>query len=391
MDEKQGNPMAGLTDPFVASQKFKDPAFLRGVAEAALKHDQPNALKWLEQAHTAAKEGAFEAIGHLMSDNPQEAVNVWNRTGQFRDVTGVNKNKDGTYTISRQNGATMTLDPIKEYKRMLSPREFMAYEQQQAEAKDRAERYKLDDRRYQERAAADKDWRATQERHWQAQLAAQEGNAALQHARWAAGGGGGGTRSSGSGGGGSGGDYETPPLKPKEVLDAYEKSREEAAKRAEATPGEPVDVDAIAADSLAQKTATLKRNARTGQWGIRIALPSGLYGTLAEFDSEAEAAAAIQQLVRSRKVPAQNRLARDDRRDAAPGEGGGAYQTPTTAAPRAARAPAAQVRRLPMLTPEEQAAVVSNPALQAELARRRAEEERRAAEYSGGGVIPMGK
>jgi hypothetical protein len=307
----ENDPLGGLPPPAQAQALFSNPEFLQGAALIAAKNRDPNAMKWLEQAHLAAREGAFEAVGHLMAGNPQEAVNVWNRTGQFRDVENVNKNQDGTYTITRRGGITMTLDPVKEYRRMLSPREFVAAQQHEAEMKDRQERYRLEDQRYNERMQAEKDWRDAQQQRWKVQDAQHEGDQALAHARWLAGAGGGGTRGTGSRTGGAGAGAAGDTGFNKDAVKSYADWRKELvdinkAQREASQEAPLLTEEAISEHAFIQQmrsTAELHDDKTTGDTVIRARMPSGAMGTIARFSDRGVAAEAIQNLVRYGELP----------------------------------------------------------------------------------------
>lgn len=348
----ENDPLGGLPPPAQAQQMFSDPAFLQGMAMIAAKHQRPEAMQWLERAHIAAKEGAFDAVGKLMAGDVQGAVQAWNQTGQFRDVINVNRNLDGTYAINRKDGSTFTLDPVKEYKRMLSPREYLAFQQNEAERKTLAEQRRLDQqhradtlseqRRYHDmmidRYDADRAQRADQAR----------ANAAIAAYR-ATNAGGSRSRSSGSGGGGGSGGDGPARLKPAEMQRAWQDALKRADEIAAADP--TANADELANTMLMQATARPVRNQSSGQWGIEVSNPALEYDFI-EYDSREAAMKAYRDLMDRRIRPTQGRLLRDE--DRAPGEGG-----PSIAAP-AAPTPAHARRALPPIptTVEEMRAQV---------------------------------
>lgn len=283
------DPLAGLPTPSQAQQKFSDPKFLQAVAELAAQHNQPQVMQWLERAHIAAKEGAFEAAGKLMAGDVQGAVDLWNQTGQFRDVTAVNRNKDGSYAISRKDGSSVTIDPVNEYKRFLSPRDFLAFQDAERNRAALAEDRKLT--RQQWKMQFDE-----QKRYHDAQIARWDDDRALREAQAIARGSGTGSRS----GGGDG-------LKPAEMVKAYEEARKEAKELAD-TSGE--GVDALAQTLFWQKTARVVRDPKTNEYAIEVGTPRGKYDEVARYDSKADASAAYAELMDRRMRPKQGELTR---------------------------------------------------------------------------------
>jgi len=316
----ENDPLGGLPPPAQAQQMFSDPAFLQGMAMIAAKHQRPEAMQWLERAHIAAKEGAFDAVGKLMAGDVQGAVQAWNQTGQFRDVINVNRNLDGTYAINRKDGSTFTLDPVKEYKRMLSPREYLAFQQNEAERKTLSEQRRLDQQHRADTLSEQRRYhdmmidRYDADRTQRADAARASATIAAHRAVNAGGGGSRGSRSSGGGGGGggSGSDLDFKDVSKlyenivKDVRDRSEKAQENVPLGGAAPPPmSDADVSRAAAIRLAQATARFDRDPKSGEHVIRVALPSGQYGVIARYDSEQSAASAIQALQLEGKLPEQ--------------------------------------------------------------------------------------
>jgi hypothetical protein len=315
--QAQGPPMPveWKMDPDKAQSLFSNTDFLREAAMIAAKSQRPElAMQWLERAHGAAKEHAFEAVGALMKDDIPGAVTAFNRAGQFRDVTGAVKNADGTYTVTRKGGQQQTLNPVKEYESLLSPQAFIQNKRLQEELVERrgerAERRTLAGQELQIR----KDTLTETRRHHgrlednrEAAIEAREREAELrEQVRYtlglarAAASGRGGTRGTGAGGG------EEGELAPKDALKAWEKARDQAQKEvgADATPAD------IARHTSALMVAATGRPEQSskGKWVITAATPTGKRSVVLAFDTEQQAREAYQQILASASVPAQGTL-----------------------------------------------------------------------------------
>jgi hypothetical protein len=152
-------------DATQATQAFQDPKFLAAAAQTFLKRGLPEGVKWLERAHTAAKENVFTALQHLEAGDPDAAVKAFNSSGKFNDATGATKNDDGTWTINRASGKAVTLDPKKTRMSLLSPADY--FKQQTEDAKLGEEQKRT---RVLERGAATQElYRQDQAKHMQRQ------------------------------------------------------------------------------------------------------------------------------------------------------------------------------------------------------------------------------
>lgn len=117
------------------SDKFfdpmRDPEFLR---QAAMNAFQNGSLKggfeWLAHVHNAYNENGIDAARALLRDDPDTAITRFNSSGRFTDVTGATKNKDGTWTITREGGQTGTIDPKSWLMSMQSPDAYAHFQQQ---------------------------------------------------------------------------------------------------------------------------------------------------------------------------------------------------------------------------------------------------------------------
>lgn len=135
---------------------FQDPRFLGAMAVNFLAHGRPEGLTWLEKAHGAAKENAFEALQMLEMDDGEGAIKAFNKSGRFTDATGAQKNEDGTWTLTRKNGATATINPMQVRKSLLSPVE--SFKQDLAERKLKVDQQQVDQQgEYQRGVLANKD------------------------------------------------------------------------------------------------------------------------------------------------------------------------------------------------------------------------------------------
>lgn len=100
---------------------FRDPNKLAQAAEIFLSHGDQTGLKWLEHVHTALRENAVEAIGHLQAGNGDEAVKAFNKSGMFQNAKDATKNDDGTWTLTTDDGKSQTIDPNQEAAALMSP------------------------------------------------------------------------------------------------------------------------------------------------------------------------------------------------------------------------------------------------------------------------------
>lgn len=181
----------GKMDPKLASQMFQDPAFLRSIASSALKRGLPIGLKWLENAHNAAKENVIEAASLLEADDPDGAIQAFNRSGRFTDAAGAVKNDDGTWTLRRANGESTTVNPTALRKSFLSPKDYFAQQFQERQAKTHEEQI-ANQGEYQRRVAAAHEQQAQTDATYKQGMIAnrdeanrirEEGNQALAAAR----------------------------------------------------------------------------------------------------------------------------------------------------------------------------------------------------------------
>jgi hypothetical protein len=234
---------------------------------------------------------------------------------------------------------------------MLSPRDFIAAQEREAEVKHREERLRLDDAHRKAQLAETAEHRRALMQRYDEDRASREaiavGNAALRGA------GGGGTRGSRAGGGGGDSDGDSPRLKPNELARLHA----DYVKRADemAAGNDKINPDELANTWLMASTARLKRNAKSGQWGIEVGSPSNQYDIIAEYDSREAAAAALAELRDRRVRPSQGPLLRDDSR-----EPGGSTRPPPPPSdfPGTAPAPARTLppRRMTMAESQELAA-----------------------------------
>ena len=116
---------------------LRDPKFLDGAAEIALKHHQPGFIKFLEQGHAAAQENYFEGLQALQNDDPEGAMRAFNTSGRMRIKEAPVKMEDGRWKATLENGMERIVDPVKAMRSLLSPKEF--FEQQNADAKAKRE------------------------------------------------------------------------------------------------------------------------------------------------------------------------------------------------------------------------------------------------------------
>lgn len=176
---------------FRAQQMFSDPEYLRRAAIIAFENRQPQGFAFLERAHAAAKENAFEAAGHLLRGDGESAVAAWNKSGRFTDAVGAKDNGNGTWTISRKGGQTVTINPQQEVEGLLSPQQFVAMTERRA-AEKRAADDKEEERGLRKRQLdiLEKHYNGqdtAQETKAQAALAAAEARAAAAEKRATAG------------------------------------------------------------------------------------------------------------------------------------------------------------------------------------------------------------
>lgn len=149
-------------DPARVTQVYQDPRFLAEAAHAYLSRGLPEGIKFLERAHNAAKENAFEALTRLEQGDGDGAIQAFNQSGRFTNATRAVNNGDGTWTLGDKEGRDITINPTNLKKTLLSPEAyFKATEEekrtgilkQQAETQ---EQYRKDQNRYWERTLDNK-------------------------------------------------------------------------------------------------------------------------------------------------------------------------------------------------------------------------------------------
>lgn len=119
-----GSVVPGLPSLPAAQEFFTDPEAMAGAAKIFFDNGMPEGMAWLQRGHEAAKENGFAALQRLMAGDGDGAVQMWNRSGRFRDLTGAQKNADGTWTMTRQNGQTVNINPELEMRSFLSPKDY---------------------------------------------------------------------------------------------------------------------------------------------------------------------------------------------------------------------------------------------------------------------------
>lgn len=281
-EKEQGGFDMGSMPPEAATRMFQDPQFLASAASAFLKRGLPMGIQWLERAHNAAKENAFEAIGHLEAGDPQAAVAAWNKSGKFTDATGATKNADGTWTIARSSGQSVTVNPTELRRSLLSPKDYFAQVAKEKELQIQEDYHKGVLKHY-ERADANAEeaaaLRAQAVEDRNAYLRDKLATDAERAAAAAAMRGAGGTRGSGTGAGHGGG------IKIDKVYDdALKHARENDV-------GMPAAQ--YARDEVLRATADLGEDPqKKGAWRVIGTMPNGQQTVLAEYNTEEEARAA---------------------------------------------------------------------------------------------------
>lgn len=130
---------AAVKDPS-AWDPFKDPKFLTQAAMIMADNNQgPEAYAWLAHVHQAVNENGVQAAQRLLANDPQGAVQAWNRNGKFTDATnaaqhlGPDGKPDGTWDITRTGGAVVNVDPHREIEGLLSPEQWVNNEKGKAQ------------------------------------------------------------------------------------------------------------------------------------------------------------------------------------------------------------------------------------------------------------------
>ena len=121
---QEGEPLPSFQTPDQAQSFFTNPKAMYAVAQLAAKYKQPETMKWLELGHRAAQENVITATQHLLAGDGDGAVKAFNQSGRFNDAQSATQNEDGTWTIARKSGQSVTLDPNKLMSSFLSPKEF---------------------------------------------------------------------------------------------------------------------------------------------------------------------------------------------------------------------------------------------------------------------------
>lgn len=103
---------------------FRNPEALSEIAQAYLKNGSSTGLQWLNHVHSALKENAGEAIQNLIAGNGDAAVKAFNKSGMYQDAKSAVDNGDGTWTLTRENGQSIVVDPQKAAAALLSPAEY---------------------------------------------------------------------------------------------------------------------------------------------------------------------------------------------------------------------------------------------------------------------------
>jgi hypothetical protein len=129
-------PSAGLKGSGLSElDVFRDPVFLRKVAQMGLERGSKLGLIWLNHVHTALNENATEALSKLRAGDGEGAVEAFNRSGIHRDAKSATINPDGkTWTLTTVDGRSMTIDPEQEERALMSPLEYAKIQTERAHA-----------------------------------------------------------------------------------------------------------------------------------------------------------------------------------------------------------------------------------------------------------------